>query len=179
LKKVMEESARAALSHARAKVPESAERIRKSDIHIHVPEGAVPKDGPSAGVAMATALVSALTGRPVRRDIAMTGELTLRGKVLPIGGLPEKAVAAQRAGCKQILIPQENEKDYHELPKDVQKGLQWHLVGHMDEVLHCALLPVAGTSVDPPESPDGADSRARMSSSENPAVEYPPERTTH
>jgi ATP-dependent Lon protease len=143
LRKVMEESARTALSYARAKVPSMAEAFKKHDIHIHVPEGAVPKDGPSAGIAMATALVSVLTGRPVRRDVAMTGETTLRGKVLPIGGLPEKAVAAQRAGCTQILIPEENEKDYRELPKDVQKGLTWHLVRRMDEVLDLALLEKA------------------------------------
>ncbi len=141
LRKVMEESARTALSYARARVPASAETVKKHDLHIHVPEGAVPKDGPSAGIAMATALVSILTGRPVRRDVAMTGEITLRGKVLPIGGLPEKAVAAERAGCTQILIPEENEKDYRELPKDVQKGLKWHLVRRMDEVLDLALMP--------------------------------------
>jgi ATP-dependent Lon protease len=140
LRKVMEESARTALSYARAKVPEVASRMKKQDVHIHVPEGAVPKDGPSAGIAMAVALTSIFTGRPVRRDVAMTGEITLRGKVLPIGGLPEKAVAAQRAGCTKILIPEENEKDYRELPKDVRKGLQWHLVRRMDEVLDHALV---------------------------------------
>jgi ATP-dependent Lon protease len=140
LRKVMEESARTALSYARAKVPEVATRMKKQDVHIHVPEGAVPKDGPSAGIAMAVALTSIFTGRSVRRDVAMTGEITLRGKVLPIGGLPEKAVAAQRAGCTTILIPEENEKDYRELPKDVRKGLQWHLVRRMDEVLDHALV---------------------------------------
>jgi ATP-dependent Lon protease len=141
LRKVMEESARTALSYARRKVPESADVVKKHDIHIHVPEGAVPKDGPSAGIAMATALVSVLTGRKVKRAVAMTGETTLRGKVLPIGGLPEKAVAAARAGCTHILIPEENEKDYRELPRDVQKGLTWHLVRRMDEVLELALVP--------------------------------------
>jgi ATP-dependent Lon protease len=160
LKKVMEESARAALSYARARVPGDAVDLRKHDIHVHVPEGAVPKDGPSAGIAMATALVSLFTGRPVRRDVAMTGEVTLRGKVLPIGGLPEKAVAAQRAGCTHILIPEENEKDYRELPRDVRKGLQWHLVSHMNEVLERALLPasearpVAEHFSEPPRGPE-------------------------
>ena len=141
LKDVMKESARAALSYAKRIVPEMSDRLKALDIHIHVPEGAVPKDGPSAGIAMATAIVSVFTGRKVRRDVAMTGEITLRGKVLPIGGLPEKAVAAQRAGCRHILIPAENEKDYRELAKDIQKGLQWHLVSHISEVFEQALLP--------------------------------------
>jgi ATP-dependent Lon protease len=141
LRKVMEESARAALSYARGLVPASADVVKKHDIHIHVPEGAVPKDGPSAGIAMATALVSVLTGRKVRREVAMTGEVTLRGKVFPIGGLPEKAVAAQRAGCTDIVIPDENEKDYRELSENVRKGLNWHLVRRMDDVLDLALMP--------------------------------------
>ncbi|RKZ16008.1 endopeptidase La [bacterium] len=155
LRKVMEESAQTALSYTRATVPKVAAKMKKQDIHIHVPEGAVPKDGPSAGIAMAVALTSMFTGRPVRRDVAMTGEITLRGKVLPIGGLPEKAVAAQRAGCVKILIPEENDKDYRELPKDVQQGLQWHLVRRMDEVLDLALLPekhAASTAADAPRS---------------------------
>jgi ATP-dependent Lon protease len=141
LKEVMRESARAALSYARSIVPESKAFLEEHDIHIHVPEGAVPKDGPSAGIAMATALVSTMTGRKVRREIAMTGELTLRGKVLPIGGLPEKAVAAQRFGCKHIVVPAENEKDYRELPRDVRRGLQWHLVDRAEEVFDLVLLP--------------------------------------
>ncbi len=151
LKDVMKESAQAALSYARARVPEASETFAKRDIHLHVPEGAVPKDGPSAGVAMATALVSVLTGQLVRRDVAMTGEVTLRGKVLPIGGLPEKAVAAQRAGCTHIIIPAENEKDYRELPRQVRKGLHWHLVSRVEEVLELALLPA-------PEPTDAVDS---------------------
>ncbi len=151
LKEVMRESARAALSYARSIVPSSAERLAKSDIHIHVPEGAVPKDGPSAGIAMATALVSVLTGRKVRRDVAMTGEITLRGRVLPIGGLPEKAVAAQRAGCTHIIIPKENDKDYQELPRDVQKGLRWQQVSRVEEVLKLALLPEDAETRIPPQ----------------------------
>ncbi len=141
LKEVMRESARTALSYTRSVVPDSKLFLDKHDIHVHVPEGAVPKDGPSAGVAMAVALISMMTGRKVRREIAMTGEVTLRGRVLPIGGLPEKAVAAQRFGCKQIIIPLDNEKDYRELPKDVRKGLQWHLVSRLDEVVDLVLAP--------------------------------------
>ncbi len=167
LKKVMEESARAALSYARSIVPEESIDLRKHDVHVHVPEGAVPKDGPSAGTAMATALVSLFTGRPVRRDVAMTGELTLRGKVLPIGGLPEKAVAAARAGCTHILIPEENEKDYRELPRDIRKGLQWHLVSRMEEVLELALLPASEHSRPKP----AAD---RSGESQHPAETPPP-----
>lgn len=169
LRKVMEESARTALSYARAKVPTSADVIKKHDIHIHVPEGAVPKDGPSAGIAMATALVSVLTGRKVRRDVAMTGESTLRGKVLPIGGLPEKAVAAQRAGCTHIVIPDENEKDYRELPEDVQKGLEWHLVRRMDEVLDLALVP----GDERPPADEGSRRKRRKNTDDGPAAPGP------
>ena len=174
LRKVMEESARTALSYARSLVPASSDVVKKHDIHIHVPEGAVPKDGPSAGIAMATALVSVLTGRKVRRDVAMTGESTLRGKVLPIGGLPEKAVAAQRAGCQHIVIPDENEKDYRELPEDVQKGLEWHLVRRMDEVLELALMPEEPRASDDPKG--GRRRRAtkgESSSPEGPAAPGP------
>jgi len=147
LKEVMRESARTALSYARSIVPDSKGFLDKHDIHVHVPEGAVPKDGPSAGVAMATALISMMTRRKVRREVAMTGELTLRGRVLPIGGLPEKAVAAQRFGCKHIVIPADNEKDYRELPRDVRKGLQWHLVSRLEEVYDLVLLPAEETSL--------------------------------
>jgi ATP-dependent Lon protease len=157
LRKVMEESARTALSFVRTRVPEVAEQMKKQDVHIHVPEGAVPKDGPSAGIAMAVALTSIFTGRPVRRDVGMTGEITLRGKVLPIGGLPEKAVAAARAGCVKILIPEENEKDYRELPRDVQRGLQWHLVRRMDEVLDHALMPARMSAAEKVEGTRPAD----------------------
>jgi len=146
LKDVMKESAKAAYSYAKRTVPERAQDLQKLDVHVHVPEGAVPKDGPSAGIAMATALVSALTGRKVRRDVAMTGELTLRGKVLPIGGLPEKAVAAERAGCRHLVLPADNEKDYRELPRDVRRGLTWHLVHRVEEAFELALLPVDADS---------------------------------
>jgi len=140
LKDVMKESGETALSYARSRCPDRASWYKEQQFHIHVPEGAVPKDGPSAGVAMATALVSLFSGRKVRRDVAMTGELTLRGKVLAIGGLPEKAVAAVRSGAKHLIIPRDNEKDYQELSPVVRKELTVHLVETMDEVLGLALL---------------------------------------
>jgi ATP-dependent Lon protease len=144
LKDVMKESAEAALSFARGLCREtSGDWFQKNQIHIHVPEGAIPKDGPSAGIAMATAIVSLLRGVPVRTDVAMTGEVTLRGKVLPIGGLPEKAVAAVRAGTKHLIIPRDNEKDYRELSPVIRRQLTVHLVETMDEVLELALLKPA------------------------------------
>ena len=112
----------------------------RRDIHVHVPEGATPKDGPSAGVAMATAIVSIITGIPVRRDIAMTGEITLRGRVLPIGGLKEKLLAALRGGIKKVLIPEENAKDLADIPDAVKNGLEIVPVARMDEVLQHALV---------------------------------------
>ncbi|MFN8535098.1 MAG: endopeptidase La [Dehalococcoidia bacterium] len=135
---VMQESARAALSYARSRAnqlridPAFQDHV---DLHIHIPEGATPKDGPSAGITMATALVSALTGRPVRNDLAMTGEITLRGRVLAIGGLKEKALAAHRAGIRRVLIPAENRRDLQEIPEPVRQQLQIVLVETMDEVL--------------------------------------------
>src|SRR5712691_6335300 len=113
--------------------------FEKKDIHVHVPEGATPKDGPSAGVAMVTTIVSVLTGIPVRRDIAMTGEITLRGRVLPIGGLKEKLLAALRGGLKTVLIPADNEKDLAEIPDNVKRGLNIIPVRTADEVLANAL----------------------------------------
>jgi ATP-dependent Lon protease len=114
---------------------------RRLDVHIHVPEGAIPKDGPSAGITMCTALVSALTRMPVRRDVAMTGEITLRGKVLPIGGVKEKLLAAHRIGVSTVVMPRENEKDLADVPKNVLENLTVELVDHIDEVLKIALLP--------------------------------------
>ena len=139
---VMQESAQAALSYIRGKAQIlglSREFYRNVDMHLHVPEGAIPKDGPSAGITMATALASALAKIPVRRDIAMTGEITLRGKVLAIGGLKEKLLAALRAGIFEAILPRANEKDVAELPDNIKNSMKLHFVDSMDEVLAMAL----------------------------------------
>ena len=142
LGEVMRESAQAGFSYIRSRAKElgiEEDFHTKNDIHIHVPEGAVPKEGPSAGISMATAVISALTGRPVRANVAMTGEITLRGRVLPIGGVKEKLLGAHRAGITDIILPKENEKDLEEVPGNIRKKLDIHLCEHMDEVLKIAL----------------------------------------
>jgi ATP-dependent Lon protease len=152
---VMKESAQAAFSFTRSKALElgiDAGFHEKNDIHIHIPEGAIPKDGPSAGITIATALISALTGRYVSREVAMTGEITLRGRVLPIGGLKEKSLAAHRAGIRKVLLPKDNERDLRDIPDSIRQDMQFIPVGHMDEVLQHALLPAltekeAGTPI--------------------------------
>lgn len=143
---VMKESAQAAFSYIRSRADQfniNANFHEKYDIHIHVPEGATPKDGPSAGITMATALVSALTGRPVKRDVGMTGEITLRGRVLPIGGLKEKSLSAHRSGITTVIIPKDNEKDLDDIPESVRNELRFIPVTHLDEVLEYALLEEA------------------------------------
>jgi len=139
---VMQESAQAALTYIRSRANELGIAdldFDKIDVHIHVPEGAVPKDGPSAGVTIVVALTSALTGRPVRHDVALTGEITLRGRVLPIGGLREKALAARRMGIKRIVLPKGNSRDLVELPKRLRRDLELIFVESMDDVLPVAL----------------------------------------
>lgn len=139
---VMKESAKAGISYIRSvseKYKISEKFFKEYDIHIHIPEGAVPKDGPSAGITMATAMISAITGKKVRADVAMTGEITLRGRILPIGGLKEKLLAAKNAGIKTVLVPKKNEADVRELAAEITKGLEIMFVSHMDEVLKCAI----------------------------------------
>jgi ATP-dependent Lon protease len=143
LGEVMSEGVQMAFSFIKARSPAYGIKpsiFNRKDIHIHLPEGAVPKDGPSAGVGMVTAMVSTLTGIPVRADIAMTGEVTLRGRVLAIGGLKEKLLAALRGGIKTVLIPEENRKDLAEIPANIQEGLEIIPVSHVDEVLARALV---------------------------------------
>jgi ATP-dependent Lon protease len=142
LGEVMRESARAALSWIRAHARElgiEREVFEKNTLHIHVPAGAIPKDGPSAGVTMATAMVSALTGIPVKKDVAMTGEITLRGRVLPIGGLKSKILAAHLSGAGAVILPRKNEKDLHDIPVEIRKQLKLVLVDSMDQTLEAAL----------------------------------------
>jgi len=179
LGEVMQESAQAALSYARSRSKDlgvNPETFEKTDIHIHLPEGAIPKDGPSAGITMATALISALTHRPVRRKLAMTGEITLRGRVLPVGGIKEKLLAAHRAGMKEVIIPRRNQPDLVEIPRKVMRELKVRMVEQMDEVLEVALLPPQ-----PQEEPSAQPkahrprrSRARQKERATPTAGSPP-----
>jgi ATP-dependent Lon protease len=169
---VMQESAQAAMSYIRSRAHRLGlprDFYRNIDIHIHVPEGAIPKDGPSAGITMATAIASALSKIAVRRDIAMTGEITLRGKVLPVGGIKDKVLAAFRGGITEVILPKENEKDLEEIPVEVREAMEMHLVESMDEVLRLALdgatAPLLKTAKSkfkeaPSEPPVGPDSLA-------------------
>jgi len=151
----MTESIQTAMSFVKARSPSYGVKpsiFARKDIHVHLPEGAVPKDGPSAGIGMVTAMISTLTAIPVRRDIAMTGEVTLRGRVLPIGGLKEKLLAALRGGIRTVLIPAENEKDLAEIPASVKEALEIVPVSHVDEALARALaqpmVPIEWTDAD-------------------------------
>jgi ATP-dependent Lon protease len=148
---VMQESGQAALTYIKSRAIQlniDFEVFERMDIHVHMPEGGIPKDGPSAGITMATAVVSALTGRPVYRHVGMTGEITLRGRILPIGGVREKVLAAHRAGLKTVILPEKNLKDLVDLPKTAKSELKIIPVKHMDEVLQIALLPKA--VIEPP-----------------------------
>ena len=145
----MQESARAAVSYVRSRAEmfdADANFHEKYDIHIHVPEGAIPKDGPSAGITMAASLFSAVTKIPVLKDVAMTGEITLRGKVLPVGGIKDKVLAAYRAGILTIILSTENEKDLDDLPEEVRSKMEFHLVTNMDEVIKVAMEGVPPTA---------------------------------
>ena len=140
---VMQESAQAALTYVRSRAEAlglDANFYKETDVHVHVPEGAIPKDGPSAGIAMATSIASAFLGQKVRSDIAMTGEITLRGRVLPIGGLKEKLLAAHRGNIKTVIIPMENERDLTDIPANVLKEVEIVFVENVDEVLKRALI---------------------------------------
>ena len=142
----MQESAQAALSYLKSKAQEfkiEEDYFENIDIHLHIPEGAIPKDGPSAGITLATALTSAVTQLSVRHDLGMTGEITLRGRVLPVGGVREKVLAARRAGLKTVLIPRKNEKDLVDVPPSVKRDMKIVPVDHMDEVLQLALVEPA------------------------------------
>jgi ATP-dependent Lon protease len=170
LGEVMQESGQAGLTYVKSRAGVlgiDMDVFERMDIHLHIPEGAIPKDGPSAGITMTTAMISALTGRPVNRQIGMTGEITLRGRVLPIGGVREKVLAAHRAGLKTVLLPQKNLKDLHDVPKTVRSELKIVPVTHMDQVIEVALAPDA--VAEPPKPRKRSDETADQPS--EPAAE--------
>jgi ATP-dependent Lon protease len=169
LRDVMKESISASSSYVRSRAAEFGIKpplFDKKDIHVHVPEGATPKDGPSAGIAMVTAIVSVMTGIPVRKDVAMTGEISLRGRVLPIGGLKEKLLAALRGGLSRVLIPEENAKDLAEIPDNVKSGLEIIVVSRVDEVLQHVLV----RPLQPIEWDEAAEEQARTKEPEDPSA---------
>jgi ATP-dependent Lon protease len=164
---VMRESAQAAFSYEKSRAKEldiAEEDFNNDDLHIHIPEGAIPKDGPSAGITLATAMVSALSARPVRKDVAMTGEITLRGNVLPIGGVKEKVLAARRARVTTIILPQQNRRDMDEVPKEPFKDVRFVFVDNMRQVFREALgekvIPPVSSGVRPQRVPQAASPRS-------------------
>ena len=170
---VMKESAQLAITYARVHAAEygiDPERLKKCDLHIHAPEGAVPKDGPSAGVTLTTALISCLSGIPVRGDVAMTGEITLHGNVLPIGGLREKSMAAYREGMKTVLIPKDNVSDLYEVDDEVKKNLEFLPMSNLSQVLNAALLKPKAAATHPrtKKSTKAADAAAMSQTAEKP-----------
>jgi ATP-dependent Lon protease len=168
LKSVMQESASTAVSFVRSKAAQlglDPEFLKSIDLHLHVPKGGTPKDGPSAGITMFVAVTSLLLAAPVKKDVAMTGEITLRGNVLPVGGIKEKLLAAHRAGIKEVLVPARNERDLEDIPKDIRDQMKIHLVKRIDEVLPIVLEPPRASvppdhgspSSSPPPPPDEGD----------------------
>jgi ATP-dependent Lon protease len=162
MRNVMQESATTAVSFVRSKAALlhlDPEWLKSIDLHLHIPQHGTPKDGPSAGVTMFTAVASLLLGCPVRSDLAMTGEISLRGRVMPVGGIKEKLLAAHRAGIKQVLIPEKNRRDLDDVPEDVKADLQITLIATMDQILPIVLQPPKTTpSIPPPEPPEDAAS---------------------
>jgi ATP-dependent Lon protease len=163
---VMRESARAALTYAathafQLQIPRG--QVGSSEVHVHVPAGAVPKDGPSAGVTIATALVSAMSGRPVRRDLAMTGEITLTGRVLPIGGVKEKVLGAHRAGVRHVILPRRNAADLDDVPREIRDTLQFHFADTLNDVFRVALLDSASSEEWEAPAPGSSAERGHLS----------------
>ena len=178
---VMKESAQTAFSFVRSRAAQlgvDEDFYRRLDVHVHVPAGGVPKDGPSAGITLAAAIASALTRRAIRKDIAMTGEITLRGRVLPVGGIKEKVLAARRAGINEVILPAENDKDLEDLSESVRDAMKFHLVTHMDEVLALALLPASSPSEPTISSNGNGHAPEPKIASEPKALSPEPKRTT-